>query len=97
MCRFSDEALQQFYDEFSIYKKEFDSHVKTFSEHIEKEDKNWEIIMEHIEETKGLLDLYETGLAGKKIAGWILNLAKWLAGMGIFVGLYHYLLEHFKS
>lgn len=52
---------------------------------------------EHREATEKLIDLYNTGASGLRIASWIGRFAKWLAGLAIFVGIYHYLVEHFTS
>lgn len=103
--RFSDERLQAFYTSWKEHREQVDQHIFKFNDHIDREELRWDelieaveenarMIREHREESRQLLELYNTGSAGIRILGWIGRFAKWLAGLSIFIGLYHVVVEH---
>lgn len=70
---------------------------KRWDELIDATSQNATLIKEHREATEKLIDLYNTGVSGIRIASWVGRFAKWMAGLVIFATAYHYLIEHFTN
>lgn len=106
--RFSDEKLNAFYKDFQEVQREFYSLMCDVREHMSKEEQKWEelnrtteansvILESQLQATARLaevIELYDTGRAGLKIARWVSKFAIWLTSIGGLAAIGHFLLEH---
>lgn len=102
MGRFSDAELEAMRQQLDGHVAEFRAHVEAESlrwgQLIRSQEENGRQILSlarsvesQAEATKGLVDAWQVAIGGMKVLGVIERVAKWLAGVAVFVAIAQWL------
>jgi hypothetical protein len=99
--RWSDSELTQFRKEFDQHREveqgKWSKILESIEANAELTKQNAEGIAEIREETRGLLNAWETYLGGKSFFIGLGKLAKWLSSLAIYVVIANWLAGHFPK
>lgn len=106
MCRFADSELTKFYEQFKAHKNEFKLHMEEedsyrartdqfMRESTEDSKRHTEAINELLKETRGVIEIHQNYVAGKKITAGIGKIAMWIASIGAAATAIHFIREQF--
>lgn len=102
MSRFSDDELVAMRQAQELYHQKLDDHIlqegKRWDKLLQAQEENGRQILSlarsvesQAEATKGLVDAWQVAIGGMKVLGVIERVAKWLAGVAVFVAIAQWL------
>lgn len=89
MARFSDEKLQQFYEEFETHKMDFEEYRleqdRIHTEFLQAIRDNTHAVADLARRASGIIEVWEASQGAVKVLNWVSKGVKWIAGIGIAV------------